>query len=309
MQCKDHKLHIKFNVRDCVIQKHSQCQKHWIDHPENFEGKNDIEVKKKLLFHNNYILKNGQNYQLKCVQYAGLKIFCKECKIDTREHFVNHLTAHLQCKHCRHELKTMGDELFWQRVCSLCGKEFKTVSAKKEHVARHAIPSQTCSLCDLPLSSKFNLKRHMIEQHNLREDDSSEDETDDPHLPFTCHTCGKVFVNQRNLDSHVDSFHINRNPLKCKVCGQTFRKAFNLKEHLKNQHKIVESSIVVESKMPNTEETYECKICKKVFSEKRNLKQHIEGIHENKLYECEFCDKTYSRKEKMMSHVAKHHNS
>ena len=77
----------------------------------------------------------------------------------------------------------------------------------------------------------------------------------------------------------------------------------------KNQHNLVESSIVVESKMPNTEETYECKICKKVFSEKRNLNRHIEGIHENKLYECEFCDKTYSRKEKMMSHVAKHHNS
>ena len=182
LQCKEHKMHLKFNIKNCVIQKHSQCQDHWIDHPDNFDSDQDIEVQKKLLFHNSSILAHGQNYHLKTVKYAGLKISCKNCKSDSKNHFVHHLTPHVQCKHCLHELKTMKEETYWQRVCSICGKEFKSISAKKEHRARHGISPLECCLCGKVFSNKFTLKRHINEEHQFKEDSFSEDKK----YTFTC---------------------------------------------------------------------------------------------------------------------------
>ena len=241
-KCVDHMNHIKFNVKECIIQKRSQCQDHLIDHPDNFDEKDDIQIEKKLLFHNGKILKHGQNYFIKCIKYAGLKKHCKRCKEDTKEHYTNHCTPHLQCKHCLHELKSMEDVPFWEKVCSLCGKEFKSFQAMKEHVARHAIPNYVCSLCEIAFSSKFTLERHINEQHNSQQRGSSQDE-EIADLPFVCDICGKTFVNLRNMDSHCNSFHTNQDPIKCKVCGQEFRKAYNLKVHLKNQHNVIETPV------------------------------------------------------------------
>jgi hypothetical protein len=40
------------------------------DHPDNFDNDMDIEIEKKVLFHNKTVMKHGQNYQLKSVKYA-----------------------------------------------------------------------------------------------------------------------------------------------------------------------------------------------------------------------------------------------
>ena len=310
IQCKHHKEHLKFNVKDCVIQKQSQCQIHWIDHPDNFNKNEDIQVKKNVLFHNNAIFKHGQIYHLNSIQYAGLKISCQKCKDDCKEHFVNHLSPHLQCKHCLHELKTMGDNEFWEKVCSICGKEFKSISAKKEHVARHAVSSQMCNLCDKVFSTKFNLERHINEEHTLRDNGSSDDENVVEDSKFICNFCGKGFRHLRNMNSHIDSIHRSSVEFKCKVCGREFRRASNLKVHLKMQHKILETQIVVEAKMPPSEPIiYTCETCSKVFSFKSNLKRHIEETHENKGYNCDFCDKSYLRKETLVLHIKKHHDT
>ena len=52
--CKQHKQHVKYNTKECVIQKEGQCQEHWIDHPDNFKA-GDIEIDSNLLFHNNEV--------------------------------------------------------------------------------------------------------------------------------------------------------------------------------------------------------------------------------------------------------------
>ena len=57
---------INFNVKNCSIQRNAQCQDHWIDHPNNFNMDEDIEVFKKVLFHNNKIVRHGQKHYLKC---------------------------------------------------------------------------------------------------------------------------------------------------------------------------------------------------------------------------------------------------
>lgn len=313
IECVDHKLHIKFNIKDCTIQKFAQCQNHWIDHPDNFNAAEDIEIEKKVLFHNNSVTKHGQSFHLKCVKYAGLKLSCKKCKKNTKEHFQNHLTAHLQCKHCQHELKSMEEDCFWQRVCSVCGKEFKTIALRRAHQARHAIPRYRCDLCDKTCVNKFTFQRHLVETHSIVQDFEYDSEhTDEEELEegsFTCTICGKRYSNHRNMKRHLSSSHMNSRKPKCKVCNKEFQTAFNLKVHLKMQHKVIQSTIAVESKIPTSEPTeYKCETCLKVFYSKSNLCRHIQGVHQKKLHECNLCNKTYARYEKLKDHQMKKHN-
>ena len=112
------------------------------------------------------------------------------------------------------------------------------------------------------------------------------------------------------MNSHIDSIHRSSVEFKCKVCGREFRRASNLKVHLKMQHKILETQIVVEAKMPPSEPIiYTCETCNKVFKFKRNLNRHIEETHKNKGYNCDFCDKSYLRKKTLVLHIKKHHET
>lgn len=237
------------------------------------------------------------------MKYAGLKLVCNKCKNNTHDHFSNHLTLHMQCKHCQYELKSVGDDMFWERVCSLCGKEFKSVSSKKEHVARHVVPEQKCGRCVKVCTTAFNLKRHLKEEHGSPKESDSSDE-----YPFRCDICGTGFSHLRNMKSHKLSIHTDLYQYRCKVCNKEFKRAFNLKVHLKTQHKVVDTTIAVDSKMPPSELEHECKTCSKVFNSKGNLSRHIQGVHEKKVYTCTFCDNSYSQKVKLISHQAKFHN-
>ena len=80
LKCDDHKNHILYNIRKCKIQEMSQCQDHWIDHPGNFNSKEDIHIEVNILFHNNELKKDGRNCRFKTVKYAGLKIICKNAE-------------------------------------------------------------------------------------------------------------------------------------------------------------------------------------------------------------------------------------
>ena len=46
---KKHKWHLgKFEIK-CPVQQNSQCQEHWIGHPDNFNEEEDILVEKSIL--------------------------------------------------------------------------------------------------------------------------------------------------------------------------------------------------------------------------------------------------------------------
>ena len=60
--CKQHKTHVKHNTKECLIQQEAQCQEHWIDHPDNFQEGDDIEIAKPLLYHNGEVKTDGRNY-------------------------------------------------------------------------------------------------------------------------------------------------------------------------------------------------------------------------------------------------------
>merc|ERR1712129_126183 len=249
--CEQHKQHIKYTTKECVIQREAQCQEHWIDHPDNFKA-GDIKIDNNLLFHNNEVKIDGRNYHTSSVKYSGLKTVCKKCKKNTLDHLNNHLTPHLQCKHCLYEFKTVEDKLYWRKVCNICGKVFSSESLKIRHIRRHDFPRQECDICKITLSSKFNLHRHMIEQHNAKQQAHGDGELE-------CFKCRKLFLSRGKLGRHVQGVHrrmlsqqevqdyfseeetdINVQQSKgiaynCNICVKSFARKVTLEEH-QNMH-------------------------------------------------------------------------
>ena len=45
---KKHKKHLENFDIECVVQKDSQCQIHWVGHPENFNEAEDIVIEKNM---------------------------------------------------------------------------------------------------------------------------------------------------------------------------------------------------------------------------------------------------------------------
>ena len=292
MYCKDHTDHIKFNIKNCIIQENAQCQEHWITHIENFDETEDIKVNLKLIFHKNQLIINGRNYTWKTMKYSGLKMACKKCRRNTHEHLDKHLTPHMQCKHCSYEMKTMIEKDFWERVCNVCGKVFDSRSARNLHANRYNVSEQVCEVCAMRFSSKYNLCRHMTEQHDAMQEDGLSDDDGNQENPHKCHKCDKSFKYQRNLKLHVYSAHDKKEPYKCKLCDEEFSSKGHLKRHLEEQHKVFDLENPIQSKDPSE---FVCNLCDKNFKRKEHLATHM-NTHQSKQdkYTCSDCGKQFT---------------
>ena len=329
MNCKDHTNHIKFSMKDCIIQENAQCQEHWIDHIDNFDDNEDIKVDIKLIFHKKKLIVNGRNYTLKTVKYSGLKMACKKCKRNTSEHLNKHLTPHMQCKHCMFEMKTMTETEFWERVCNVCGKIFESRSARKLHSNRYNVSEQVCEICAMRFSSKFNLSRHMTEQHAAMKNFEFSNDDGNQTTSYKCQKCDKAFRYQRNLKLHEHSVHDMKDQVQCKVCDEEFSSKGNLKRHLEEQHRVFDLDNPIQSTNPsevmcnlcdltfkrnehlashmNTHQSkqdkYTCSDCGKQFTAQSSLNRHSTIHSENReTFSCDICQKTFSRK----GHLARH---
>ena len=305
--CNNHKEHVKFHMKNCIIQESVQCQKHWVNHPENYNEEEDIKVDKKVLFHNNELLKNGRNYRYRTVKFAGLKVNCKKCRENTKDHLINHLTFHMQCKHCIHESRVMFDKDFWGKVCNICGKLFETVNTKLLHMKRYNILIIKCDLCEVKCSSKFNLTRHMIEQHDTTYYHTFEMGTQEPS--YLCEECEASFKYKRNLLIHVQTIHKGEEQFTCQICKQEIRTKRKLTRHLQEQHEVFSFEDVIKSKET---EKYFCELCELQFTRKENLERHMISHASSSScdkYTCDECGKQFTSKFNLSRHQAIHTGS
>ena len=286
-------------------------------------------IEKNLLFHNGEVKRGGRNCHLGIVTFPGLKSECVACKENTFDHLHNHLTPHLQCKHCLYELKTAEDSLYWTKVCKICGKEFSSQELKMQHIKRHEFPRQVCSFCGLTFTSKFNLHRHMVEQHNTMQRSSQN---------YECYKCKKIFLSRGDMGRHIQGIHReslstlshsrseNQNDHRCDICDKVFSRQSTLEEHLKlheqdntqrceycgkifstvsnlRRHLQIHDK---EQEFKNT--SYSCKYCGKHFSTDYNLERHI-NIHtgDQKPFQCDKCEESFGRKDKLDVHIISVH--
>ena len=303
IKCKNHRDHMRFNIRQCIIQEQAQCQEHWLDHIENFNEDEDIEIDRNFIFHNNEIQRNGRNYSYQSLKYPGLKLACKKCRKSTKEHVHKHLTPHIQCKHCAYEMKTMKDKSFWEKVCNVCGKVFDRKSSRKYHEKRYDLPEQMCEICETKCTSKYNLHRHMREQHNSMQENSPSSDIQSDHS-FLCEICNKSFRYVRNLKSHVYSSHEQQETYQCRLCEKIISTRSHLKRHLEEQHNIFDFNTAVHTKEPVE---FICQICEKHFKRKTNLERHL-TIHssDGEKYSCNDCGKQFLSKFNLSRHQKIH---
>lgn len=150
-----------------------------------------------------------------------------------------------------------------KQPCDICGKEFTTLSALKEHKGRMHSEREdhVCDQCGKSFKCKTNLRQHMERVHSDQE--------------FPCSDCKYVGKCQFALDYHTKVMHGDAKRFMCSECGKKYERPYLLEHHKKVVHMGLR---------------YPCDQCDHQAKAKVHLRKHIESVHMGKTYPCELCD-------------------
>ena len=309
----DHKKHLRSTHTECIVVQNFQCQDHKINHPDNFDEKEDISIQKNIFYHNLELQQQPRQNSTGEIKFSGIKKSCSLCRDNVKNHLKYHHVIHLNCKFCVHQMKTAVDKTFWDKVCNICGKTFPTIKSLKYWHKRTHSSDWKCHECDVDFNRKWTLKRHLIEIHGIKkedflneldeyDDDSSANDSEttrshtdmesdtDYESQFKCDYCDKTFEVQRYLNAHIKANHTNVQIFKCESCDQTFTFRQNLQRHEETVH--------------NKSENIVCNICGSQFTRIDNLNEHIKCVHMQDIekFTCPFCGQKFTRKFNMTRH-------
>ena len=306
INCTNHKIHMKHNIKRCLIKEMVDCDEHHIDHPENFQP-GDVEIRKCIMYHNKELFKGGRNYRSNVVILAGFKCKCNKCRKKIQDHFAHHHVLHAHCEICLFESKTSEDLSFWDRVCKICGKKYDNEYLKDIHLAKHNKEQAQCEYCGNLFVSKFTYQRHLIEQHDIHQQANNgpyDGNQENDNFNYECTICMKEFKYERNVYAHMYTVHYKRDVCECRICGRNITNKSNLKRHLCEQHNLLN----LERELPRESfEKFQCDVCFKHFNRKATLNNHI-IVHEQRRmrYECDQCDETFSLIKNLRRHQKLH---
>ena len=134
-----------------------------------------------------------------------------------------------------------------------------------------------CAMCSASLSSKTNLKRHVMYIHNSEN-----------AVRFRCNTgtCEKSFTSKHKLNMHIRAVHQKIREFQCKTCFNTFAYQNNLKTHEKTVH-------------GGREKNFKCTQCPRAYIIKAYLQKHMKTHTGDKEFKCLTCDAAfYTNREK-----------
>ncbi|XP_021050461.1 zinc finger protein 175-like isoform X2 [Mus pahari] len=163
---------------------------------------------------------------------------------------------------------------------------------------------------------------------------------------FTCHICGKAFLQKAELSFHpgtnrgethhecpdcqkslvsISSLqtrqetHAKEKPYRCHDCGKSFSYASHLKVHLRihtGERPYVcsdcgkafsqKSALTTHRRIHTGEKPYTCNHCRKLFVYASDLKKHNRFHTGEKPYECRDCGKLFSNKSHLPAHYRIH---
>ena len=139
-----------------------------------------------------------------------------------------------------------------------------------------------------------------------------------------CDLCGKIFISQNLLDSHVRNVHLNLRLTQkktCPKCGVQFGPKYFYK-HLHSVHS--EQVLMCEQcdfqcnnshslkdhqLRKHAPKVMGCGQCEAVFSNYRSRKSHIRDVHSAKQYHCEYCHYSTVVKASLDMHIKSRHTT
>ena len=198
--------------------------------------------------------------------------FCKkifnnyqELVADKRKHRRN---REYSCDVCDYSTNRYSELTFHKQIhsdkpkphqCGVCGKGFWKSNGLKVHMRKHTGERPyMCQKCGATYPYRFSLAAHMDSKHpssskvesNMRYECKDCNKTyktrralkehekihsENTERLHKCGYCGKLFVNQSKLKTHL-RVHTNERPYKCSCCTDAFKESNSLKRHLKSRH-------------------------------------------------------------------------
>lgn len=232
---------------------------------------------------------------------------CIKEKNDETEYTVEKLRTHYKQNHpgkrLRHS-KFSSSESF---PCDICGKEYRSTSAVKDHIETH----NNYYFCEFCNASQKRILDYIIHRRAHSEtgvfkcamcDFNTEDinaitehVNNHEEVPkYWCDQCKKGFTILPWFMEH-DNYHTGLKPFDCEFCGKCFLYSRYLHAHKVNFH----------TEEINFPTLHECVICHKQYQHKNSLKLHM-NTHTGNYSICDICGKMLSSKEKLKFHIRIH---
>lgn len=231
------------------------------------------------------------------------------------DHSVEHSEATLyRCNVCRkvflhkamleqHALSHSQPDTTPQRLypCCYCDRVFKSHRGIQAHTNFHKnVRPFECRECGASLSSKANLKAHMVSIHG------------DPGDDAKCPHCPKVFKLQRSLNIHLRAIHGPEKVHECQLCGKRLATERKLLKHQALVHfndntSAAAGAALSQSGQMSLLRLLTCPKCPfRTYSYPRLARHRVQhtGVYP---HQCPECDKQFIFKDQVTRHVQSVH--
>ena len=168
------------------------------------------------------------------------------------------------------------------KMCSYCGKNFRSGYIKAHIKGIHNGENVKCSKCDFTSRNKNTIWQHNTIVHTDK-------------MKEICGFCGEVF---KKLKWHLKVSMCgkekdDRERFPCDICGKISIGDYGLKKHMKQMH---------------GEKTFQCKSCTYASSSSFNLRLHVTKVHERSSMNPEKCLNCEKKTTNMKLHKKIYHN-
>ena len=231
-------------------------------------------------------------------------LFCARCKKTFC--FEKSFERHMEKNDCRERDENYVQPCHRPTLCAACGQTFRDRSGMKKHykLVHMGQRDHKCDQCDNEYSSKIHLKRHFEAAHldlsfhcefcskvfKTSVDLKEHEKREHSGVAIPCPHCNKNFIQQRNLDLHIENGicqaervkYMNkmkklkcRKEIPCTVCGKLLTSNYKMKRHMENVH-------IQGTGMSPKGKCIRCQHCEFNTPWEKKLERHLETMHPDK---------------------------
>ncbi|KAG5667325.1 hypothetical protein PVAND_015309 [Polypedilum vanderplanki] len=240
----------------------------------------------------------GVNDQQKCE--ICLKIFPN--LVCLRQHLKSHDSTMIACEICGKRVKPLCMTSHIKQVhtayktlaCSICEKVFKTKQNLRDHEKTHNKTFQ-CEVCGQHFSRGAQLNDHMLKH-------DSPELLDCPHcnLRLSDRRSLKKHIKNMHVERPDGTRAKQEKNFKCELCDYSCVQKGNLKIHYKKHEKY-------QAKLRANPDALKCEICEALFRSELILKIHMQKVHSDERFPCGHCENVLKTKSSLWSHLRKVH--